>query len=63
MLKIKNGYRYILLYELESLPNLHSLTVESICGGISKCSFPKLKWLVLTSCRNTKWIEVIFKKI
>jgi hypothetical protein len=41
------------------LINLHSLTIKSICGRtMRKFSLPKLRRLVLRSCRNTQWIEV-----
>jgi hypothetical protein len=58
-------YTYeILVDQLRSLTNLQSLTIESICGtAMTNLNFPKLKRLVLSSCRNTKWIMVILKNI
>jgi hypothetical protein len=50
----------LLLYQLRFLTNLNSLTMESICGTkMSHFNLPKLKRLVVSSCRNTKWILVI----
>jgi hypothetical protein len=61
----KPPYTYeILVDQLRSLTNLQSLTIESICGtAMTNLNFPKLKRLVLSSCRNTKWIMVILKNI
>ncbi|CAF3596074.1 unnamed protein product [Rotaria sp. Silwood1] len=58
LLEMKTEHIYRLLYQLRSLTNLNSLTIESICG--KKClniSLPKLKRLAFSSCRNTKWIK------
>jgi tRNA uridine 5-carbamoylmethylation protein Kti12 len=64
MLKIKTGYRYnTLLYQLQSLTNLNSLIIESICRTtMPKFYLSKLQRLILSSCRNTKWIKVILEK-
>jgi len=49
-----------LLYQSLSFTNLQSLKIESICGTtMTHCNLPKLKRLVVSSCRNTKWIMVI----
>jgi hypothetical protein len=64
LLKLKIEHNSNTLFDqLSSLKNLHSLTIESICTRtMLKFSFPKLKRLVLSSCKNTIWIEVILYK-
>lgn len=50
---------YLLLHELRLLTNLNSLTMGSICGRkMYLFHLSKLKRLVVSSCRNTKWISV-----
>jgi hypothetical protein len=57
--KIESINKSILLSQISFLTNLVSLTLKPICGRIlSNIDLPKLKRLVVTSCKNTEWIRV-----
>jgi hypothetical protein len=64
ILKLKDVYRsHSIFHQLQFLPNLHSLIIESICRTtISHFDLPKVKRLVVSSCKDTKWILVIGSK-
>ena len=65
IVKIKHIYKYNALIDLliQYFTNLNVLTIESICGTtMSSYRLPKLKRLVISSCRNAEWIMVILFK-
>jgi hypothetical protein len=47
------------LLQIGSFNNLISLSIGTVCGiDIQSIQLPSLKRLVLTSCKNTKWLMV-----
>lgn len=51
-----------LVFQLSFLTNLVSLTLKPICGQMMyNIDLPKLKRLVVSSCKTTEWVKVKFK--
>ena len=59
LIGVQPNHDYKLFSQLQSLTNLSSLTIQSICGlDFSALNLPLLKHLVITSCINSNSIIV-----